>query len=433
MKCTSASDAFGFSQKRESYKGTVYEEDESESSIAEADGIPQVDAELVECLTRQLGGLEEGGRVMEDGADEDAEKNEDFFPSAAENFYIGSESEGSAAASVVEEEQEAEGSAAASVVQEEQDGEPQNPPRTPPPEDKSPDPARSSSASTATTRDSLARERSLGESFEQVVALAEGEEASADKGHHETTPGELENHANTAPQRSTSASSSRDKSEETRKTPSKLSKTPDTGKRRRGKEKSKKPLQRRTSSGKLHDKTSDSNEWHGWTLMTDQCYMFYHHQQRDESVWEMPKELAPVLGEWTEIFLEGGNSSSSSSSALPPQQGGPGSSSSSSSTSANKSSAGAQSYFFNRVWNLSVWEDPRLTSDVFTAVTNGNSLFLQLFHESGGDLKLIHPSSGATLLHYAVSAGNAEIVSYLLEKSAEDRGFDSGESAVVLL
>jgi len=51
---------------------------------------------------------------------------------------------------------------------------------------------------------------------------------------------------------------------------------------------------------------------------------------------------------------------------------------------------------------------------VFSAVLSGNTLFLHLFCECNGDMRIRHPETGASLVHYAVASGNRRILDYIL-------------------
>ncbi|CAD7958563.1 unnamed protein product [Amoebophrya sp. A120] len=125
----------------------------------------------------------------------------------------------------------------------------------------------------------------------------------------------------------------------------------------------------------------DADPWKGWRVLIDTYYLYYYNTYTNTSQWQLPKELHPVLGEWKQITTNSGNQ-----------------------------------FWWNNKAQLSLWEDPRQTYDVFSAVLSGNLLFLYLFVECGGKLEITHPDTNATLLHYAVASGNRRMVDYLMDK-----------------
>ncbi|CAJ1454953.1 unnamed protein product [Effrenium voratum] len=127
---------------------------------------------------------------------------------------------------------------------------------------------------------------------------------------------------------------------------------------------------------------ADGDEWRGWTIQTSpQGKLFYHHIASNTSQWQMPRELAPVLGEWTQVEEEG------------------------------------KRYWRNEKLGVSSWKDPRRTTNLFQAALDGNLFFLQLYTEVGGFLDAVD-SKGRTALHYNCAGGSSQAVHYLLQHGA---------------
>lgn len=129
-------------------------------------------------------------------------------------------------------------------------------------------------------------------------------------------------------------------------------------------------------------KAADNDQWRGWTIQTSQDgKLFYHHIASGTSQWQMPRELAPVLGEWVRVGDED-----------------------------NK-------YWRNEILGVSAWKDPRRTTNLFQAALDGNLFFLQLYTEVGGFLDAMD-SKGRTALHYNCAGGSTQAVLYLLQNNA---------------
>ncbi|CAD7962462.1 unnamed protein product [Amoebophrya sp. A25] len=141
-----------------------------------------------------------------------------------------------------------------------------------------------------------------------------------------------------------------------------------------------------SSPANLHARNNcvmKEDPWRGWRILIDRFYLYYYNPVRNESVWELPRDLYGVLGEWKPIM---------------------------------SSSHTGERFWFNSQAQLSLWDDPRRTCDVFSAVLTGNTLFLHLFFECAGDLEVAHPDTGASLVHYAVASGNWKVLDFLLRK-----------------
>lgn len=129
-------------------------------------------------------------------------------------------------------------------------------------------------------------------------------------------------------------------------------------------------------------KATDGDEWRGWTIQTSsQGKLFYHHTASNSSQWQMPRELAPVLGEWTQVEENG------------------------------------KKYWRNEKLGVSSWKDPRRTTTLFQAALDGNLFFLQLYTEVGGFLDAVD-GKGRTALHYNCAGGSSQAVHYLLQHGA---------------
>ena len=76
-------------------------------------------------------------------------------------------------------------------------------------------------------------------------------------------------------------------------------------------------------------------------VVDEQGGMFYYHEKMECSQWEMPEELEDVLGKWDYIQEEG--------------------------------------FWRNDTVNLSLWNDPLDTTNVFKQSLEGNIFFLQLY------------------------------------------------------
>mmetsp|Transcript_9152 Transcript_9152/g.21980 ORF Transcript_9152/g.21980 Transcript_9152/m.21980 type:complete len:482 (+) Transcript_9152:46-1491(+) len=132
-------------------------------------------------------------------------------------------------------------------------------------------------------------------------------------------------------------------------------------------------------------KVADGDEWRGWTIQTSsQGKLFYHHTVSNTSQWQMPRELAPVLGEWMQVEENG------------------------------------KKYWRNEKLGVSSWKDPRRTTNLFQAALDGNLFFLQLYAEVGGFLDAVD-GKGRTALHYNCAGGSSQAVHYLLQHGASVR------------
>jgi len=115
--------------------------------------------------------------------------------------------------------------------------------------------------------------------------------------------------------------------------------------------------------------------------VVSECRLFYYHEERNHVQWECPPELYSLLGEWKAV----------------------------------KSGSTDSVFWYNAKANLSLWSDPTKICDVFEATLKGNVWFLHMYREFGGNLRTKHPTSEATVLHYAMSSGSAACVRYLLQ------------------
>lgn len=128
----------------------------------------------------------------------------------------------------------------------------------------------------------------------------------------------------------------------------------------------------------------DLDLWRGWTIQTsNDGRLFYHHVATGTSQWQMPRELTPVLGEWSPV--EEGD--------------------------------GESGYWRNELLGVSTWKDPRRTTNLFQAALDGDLFFLQLYAEVGGFLDAVD-AKGRTALHYNCAGGSMQAVLYLLQRQA---------------
>lgn len=130
------------------------------------------------------------------------------------------------------------------------------------------------------------------------------------------------------------------------------------------------------------ERLAGSDLWRGWTVHTSEDgRLFYHHAASGTSQWQMPRELAPVLGEWEQVHDEMGR------------------------------------YWRNERLGVSSWKDPRRTTTLFQAALDGNTFFLQLYAEVGGDLDVVD-GKGRTALHYNCAGGATQGLVYLVQRKA---------------
>lgn len=127
--------------------------------------------------------------------------------------------------------------------------------------------------------------------------------------------------------------------------------------------------------------------WQGWTVVaTPEGRLFFHNEQLQTSQWHQPAELRNVLGDWVEMI--------------------------------DDSQAGKPKFWWNDLLHISLWKDPRQTTNIFQAALDGNSFFLQLYAEVDGQLDVIDPK-GRGALHYACAGGATLSASFLLQRRAE--------------
>jgi len=134
----------------------------------------------------------------------------------------------------------------------------------------------------------------------------------------------------------------------------------------------------------------DLANWYGWTVVaTAEGRLFFFHQVRQQSQWHQPAELNPILGVWKEARDEQGSN---------------------------------VTFWRNDLLRISLWKDPRETSNIFQAAMDGNLFFLQLYSQVSGDLDCTdHRKCSA--LHYACAGGSAPSTLFLLQQRAMvDRG-----------
>eukprot|EP00434_Breviolum_minutum_P010571 symbB.v1.2.009324.t1/scaffold588.1/size186386/1 len=131
----------------------------------------------------------------------------------------------------------------------------------------------------------------------------------------------------------------------------------------------------------------DLANWYGWTVVaTAEGRLFFFHEARQVSQWHQPSELNNILGVWTEARDE--------------------------------TEAGTNVTFWrNDLLRISLWKDPRDTSNIFQAAMDGNLFFLQLYSQVNGDLDCTdHRRCSA--LHYACAGGSAPSTLFLLQQRA---------------
>lgn len=144
--------------------------------------------------------------------------------------------------------------------------------------------------------------------------------------------------------------------------------------------------------------------WQGWTVVaTPEGRLFFHNEPRQLSQWHQPAELRDVLGEWTEI-----------TDPQPDVGGEP-----------------RGSYWRNELLRISLWKDPRTTTNLFQAALDGNIFFMQLYAEVEGQLDVVDPK-GRSALHYACAGGATQSVLLLLQRKAEvDRRDEMGATPLI--
>ena len=123
--------------------------------------------------------------------------------------------------------------------------------------------------------------------------------------------------------------------------------------------------------------------WQGWSVETDaRGQLFYYHTQSGTSQWEQPRELTAGFGEWHKAQDGQGNE-----------------------------------FWRNDLLGVSSWTDPRNTTNVFQAAESGDLFWFQLYAYANGDVNAVD-AQGCTALHYTCAAGNAQLVSFLLQSQA---------------
>jgi len=131
----------------------------------------------------------------------------------------------------------------------------------------------------------------------------------------------------------------------------------------------------------------DLARWCGWTVVaTPEGRLFFHNEHAQLSQWSQPPELANVLGEWVEIF--------------------------------DDSQPDAPRFWRNDFLCISLWKDPRQTTNIFQAALDGNLFFLQLYAEVDGQLDVIDPK-GRGALHYSCAGGATQSALFLLQRKAQ--------------
>lgn len=133
--------------------------------------------------------------------------------------------------------------------------------------------------------------------------------------------------------------------------------------------------------------------WHGWELQASlDGRVYYHHGYSGTSQWNMPSELANILGQWEKV--EG-------------QQG--------------------ECYWYNEVLQTSCWNDPEECCSLHEAALDGNLAYIQLYNFAGGCQDVVD-AKGRTALHLACATGQTEAASLLLEGRASIDSMDQGSS-----
>lgn len=140
--------------------------------------------------------------------------------------------------------------------------------------------------------------------------------------------------------------------------------------------------------------------WQGWTVVaTPEGRLFFHNEQAQTSQWHQPPELQNVLGDWAEMIDE--------------------------------SQPGTPKFWWNELLHISLWKDPRQTTNIFQAALDGNCFFLLLYAEVDGQLDVIDPR-GRGALHYACAGGATQSALFLLQRRAEVDKRDEAASTPLL-
>jgi len=134
------------------------------------------------------------------------------------------------------------------------------------------------------------------------------------------------------------------------------------------------------------DMEEDVAQWKGWSIIaTPEGRLFFFKEQGHISEWSQPQELNDVLGEWEE--------------------------------SDDEYEPGRR-YWRNHLLGISLWKDPRTTTNIFQAALDGNLFFLQMYCEVDGDLDVLD-ARGRSALHYAAAGGAAMSALFLLQHRVE--------------
>lgn len=130
-----------------------------------------------------------------------------------------------------------------------------------------------------------------------------------------------------------------------------------------------------------------SDGWRGWSMIaTAEGRLFFHNENSRASQWSQPQDLDAVLGTWVEVDSEG--------------------------------LAEQRSFWRNDVLQLSLWKDPRQTTNIFQAALDGNLFFMQLYSQVEGDLNVIDPN-GLSAFHYACAGGSTQCALFLVHRKAD--------------
>lgn len=140
-------------------------------------------------------------------------------------------------------------------------------------------------------------------------------------------------------------------------------------------------------SDREDDEEEVQRRWQGWIVVaTPEGRLFFHNETRQVSQWQQPAELADLLGEWEEI--------------------------------PDESQPSQPTFWRNELLMISLWKDPRHTTNIFQASLDGNIFFLQLYAQVEGRID-VADSRGRTPLHYACAGGATQSVTFLLQRSAD--------------
>jgi len=137
------------------------------------------------------------------------------------------------------------------------------------------------------------------------------------------------------------------------------------------------------------ERETTESDWHGWTVQaSDVGQLFYHHAESGISQWQMPCELATVLGQWTQVSDNEGTT-----------------------------------YWANDLLGRSSWTDPQCTTNLFQAAYYVDMFFAYLYVYAEGSLDVVD-ECGCTALHYACASKSEEMLSFLLDSKASVEVFD---------